>query len=177
MITLKHEKVKKVINVPTTVNEITPDVLDKLSSNIVLSKYHALVALCWKVSFADIFFTKGKQNNKGAQVIPLLAKANVPEENVKEYEWLKVGQKLILTRSAIEMGVHVHVPNAASINSISAWASEVEQVERPGSKAISINVLPTGEYILVEFKVVNLGDISGVITSDTLEEDPFLINE
>ena len=32
MITLKNDKVAKVINVPTTVNEITPEVLEKLFS-------------------------------------------------------------------------------------------------------------------------------------------------
>jgi len=176
MITLKSEKVSKVINVPTTVNEITPDVLEKLTKNVVISKYHALVALCWKVGFGDVFFNS-KKNERGAQVIPLLAKANFPEKDAEEFKWLSVGQKLILTRSAIEMGVHVHVPNAASVNSISAWAESVEKAEHPEAKGISINTLPKGQFILVEFKVVNISDISGVITSDTLEEDPFLVNE
>lgn len=176
MITLKNEKVKKVINVPTTVNEITPDVLDKLTKNVVISKYHALVALCWKVGFGDIFFNS-KNKDKGAQVIPLLAKANIPENEIEEYKWLSIGQKLILTRSAIEMGVHVHIPNAASVNSISDWAESVEKAEHPDAKGISINTLPKGQFILVEFKVVNVSDISGAITSDTLEEDPFIVNE
>lgn len=177
MITLKNELVKKVINVPTSVNEITPEVLNDLTSNIVLSKYRALVALCWKVSFADIFFNKKQNNNKSAVVIPLLAKLNVPEDEAKSYEHLKQGQKLILTRSAIEMGVHVHIPNAASMNSISDWAREVENAKNPGKNVVNINTLPTGEFILIEFKVVNVGDISGVITSDVLEKDPFAVNE
>lgn len=177
MITLQNEKVKKVINVPTTVNEITPDVLDKLTSNIIISEYHALVALCWKVTFADIFFNQKRNDNKGAQVIPLLAKAAIPEKESDKYNWLNKGQKLILTRSAIEMGVHVHVPNAANINSISNWANAVEEAEHPGNKGRNINTLPKGEFILIEFKVVNLSDISGVITSDVLDEDPFLVNE
>ncbi len=177
MVTLKHEKVKKVINVPTTVNEITPDVLEKLTSNITISKYHALVALCWKVSFADIFFNKGKDNGRGAQVIPLLAQAAIPEDSADEYKWLVKGKKLILTRSAIEMGTHVHVPNAASINSINAWAQAVAEAEHPGAKGININTLPKGEFILVEFKVVNLNDISGIIDGDKLADDPFLVDE
>lgn len=177
MITLKHEKVKRVINVPTSVNEITPEVLENLSQNVILSKHHILVALCWKVGFGDIFFNKGKNSDKSAQVIPLAAKLSIPEDMQKDYEWLHVGQKIILTRSAIEMGVHVHIPNSASVNSISSWAEEASQAENPGSKGININVLPKGQFILIEFKVVNLSDITGSILDDTLEKDPFLINE
>ena len=176
MITLKNEKVKKVINVPTTVNEITPDVLEKLASNVVISKYHVLVALCWKVNFGDLFFSK-KNNNQQAQVIPLCAKFNIPESDSVDYNWLGIGKKLILTRSAIEMGVHVQIPNAATMQSISNWAEEVSAAENPAAKGININVLPKGQFVLVEFKVVNLNDISGVVLSDTLDEDPFLVNE
>lgn len=176
MITLKHEKVKKVINVPTTVNEITPEVLEKLAANIYISKYYSLVALCWNVSFGDIFFNQ-KDKNKGAQVIPLLAKVNVPEAEKEDYKWLEVGKKLILSRSALEMGVHIHVPNAASMQSIQAWAEKINEIERPGSKGISINTLPQGKFVLIEFKVVPLNQINGVINADILPEDPFLVDE
>ena len=176
MITLKHDKVKRVINVPTSVNEITPEVLEKLSANIYVAKYYSLVALCWNVGFGELFFNQ-KNKDKSAQVIPLLAKFNVPEEEKKDYTWLETGKKLVLSRSAIEMGVHIHVPNAATTNSIQAWAEEVERAERPGSKGMSINTLPQGRFILIEFKVVPLSQISGVINGDTLPEDPFLVNE
>ena len=171
MITLANDKVKEKINVPTSIADITPEVLTKLSENIVLPKYYVLVALCWDVHFADVFFNAKK--NKEAKVIPLCAKANVDEE----YNWLTVGKKLILSRSGIEMGVHVSIPNAASMNSISRWAEAVAKAENPNAKGININTLPNGKFILVEFKVVGVNNINGCIESDVLTEDPFAVNE
>ena len=171
MITLKHEGYDKVLNVPDSLNDITPEVLTKLAANVTLPKYRALVALCWKLNFADILFTK--KDNKSAMVVPLCAKVNLEEDIKDEYKWLEVGKKLILTRSAIEMGVHVHIPNSVSMQSISKWAEEATAVVNPKSKGISINVLPNGQFMLIEFKVVPIGEISGVIESDVLPEDPF----
>ena len=114
MITLKHEGYDKVLNVPDSLNDITPEVLTKLAANITLPKYRALVALCCKLNFADILFSK-KDNNKSAMVIPLCAKVNLGDDIKDEYKWLEVGKKVILTRSAIEMGVHVHIPNSVSM--------------------------------------------------------------
>lgn len=176
MITLKHEKVEKVINVPTSISEITSEVLEKLAANIYVAKYHTLVALCWHVGFGEIFFNQNKKD-KSAKVIPLLAKMNIPEDEISDYTWLEVGKKLILSRSALEMGVHVHIPNAASMQSIQEWAEDVEKIERPGAKGMSINTLPQGKFILIEFKVVPISQISGVINDDTLSDDPFLVNE
>lgn len=177
MITLKHEKVERVINVPTTINEITPEVLESLAKNVILSKYNVLVALCWKVGFADVFFNKGKDASKNAQVIPLIAKINIPDDAKKDYEWLTVGKKAILTRSAIEMGVHVHIPNSASMNSISTWLNDATVADNPLAKAINIQLLPKGQFILIEFKVITLSEINGIIESDVLEKDPFIVNE
>lgn len=172
MITLKHEGYDKVLNVPDSLNDITPEVLTKLAANVTLPKYKALVALCWKINFADILFTK-KDSNKSALVVPLCAKVNISDDVKEDYKWLEIGKKVILTRSAIEMGVHVHIPNSVSMQSISKWAEEATAVVNPKSKGISINVLPNGQFMLIEFKVVSITDISGVIESDVLPEDPF----
>ena len=75
------------------------------------------------------------------------------------------------------MGVHVHIPNSASMQNIEKWAQDATQAQYPGSKSININVLPKGQFILVEFKVVALTNINGVIESDILPEDPFTVNE
>lgn len=176
MITLKNNKISKVIQVPTSVNDITQEVLEKLTKNIVLPQYRALIALCWKVSFGEVFFNQ-KSKDKQAQVVPFCAKINVPKEDKDKYDWLNVGKKVIISRSGIEMGVHVHIPNAASMQSISKWAEDVSKAENPTAKGININLLPQGQFILIEFKVVSLTDITGVIESDVLDDDPFLINE
>lgn len=172
MITLKNEKVSRVINVPTLIDDITPEILKKLSANITLPKYKVLIALCWKVNFSDLFFAK--KNNKETQVVPLCAKTNIDKKDIEDFEWLKVGKKVIISRSGIEMGVHIHIPNAASMQSISNWAEEVSRAENPNTKTININALPKGQFILIEFKLVNLSDINGVIESDILSEDPFI---
>ena len=176
MITLTNDKLNRKINVPTTMDDITPEVLNKLAVNVTLPEHYALVALCWKVNFGDVFFNNKKQNTN-ALVIPICAKFNLGKDSEESYKWLAVGKKVILTRSAIEMGVHVHIPNSASMSSIEKWAQDATQAQFPGSKSININVLPKGQFILVEFKVVALNSINGVIESDILPEDPFAINE
>lgn len=176
MITLKNEKLDRKINVPTTMNDITPEILKKLTVNVTLPENRVLVALCWKVNFGDVFFNNKKQNNS-AVVVPVCAKLNLSDDVKDSYKFLEVGKKVVLTRSALEMGVHVHIPNSASMQSIEKWASDATQAQFPGSKSISINVLPEGKFILIEFKIVNAADISGVIESDILPEDPFVVSE
>ena len=171
MITLANDNVKEKINVPTSIADITPEVLTKLAENITIPKHYVLVALCWEVSFADVFFNVKK--NKEAKVVPLCAKANVDNE----YSWVSVGKKLILSRSGIEMGVHVSIPNAASMNNISRWAEKVAKAEDPKAKGISATTLPAGKFILIEFKVVALNLITGCVESDILSDDPFVVNE
>ena len=172
MITLKNENYDKVLNVPDSLNDITPEVLTKLAANVVLPEHRALIALCWKVNFADVLFSK-KNNNASAIVVPLCAKVNLSEDTKDNYKWLNVGKKVILTRSAIEMGVHVHIPNSVSLQAISAWAEGATKAQFPNSKGLNINVLPTGQFMLIEFKVVPVANIDGVIESDVLPEDPF----
>lgn len=176
MITLKNEKLDRKINVPTTMNDITPEILKKLTVNVTLPENRVLVALCWKVNFGDVFFNNKKQNNS-AVVVPVCAKLNLSDDVKDSYKFLEVGKKVVLTRSALEMGVHVHIPNSASMQSIEKWASDATQAQFPGSKSISINVLPEGKFILIEFKIVSAADISGVIESDILPEDPFVVSE
>lgn len=171
MITLKHEGYDKVLNVPDSVNDITPEVLTKLAANVTLPEYRVLVALCWKLSFADVLFSK--KDNKSALVVPLCAKFNLGDDANGKYRWLDIGKKLILTRSAIEMGVHVHIPNSVSMQSISAWAEGATKANSNKANGININVLPKGQFMLIEFKVIPLSDIDGVIESDVLPEDPF----
>ena len=173
MITLKNEKVDRIINIPTKLNEITPEVLTDLTKFIVLPKHYALIALCWKLNFRDVMFASKKQ--KESRVIPLIAKVN---EEEKGYEFLEVGKKAILSRSAIEVGVHVHIPHAATLESINDWFIDVAKAY--DNKAVSARVqdIPTGEFYLVEFKVLGVSQISGVVTEDTNSKDNyFLINE
>lgn len=172
MITLKHEGYDKVLNVPDSVNDITPEVLTKLAANVTLPEYRVLVALCWKLSFADILFSK-KNNNASALVVPLCAKINLGDDVTDKYKWLEVGKKLILTRSTIEMGVHVHIPNSVSMQSISAWAEGATKADSNKASGININVLPKGQFMLIEFKVIPLSDVDGVVEADVLPEDPF----
>lgn len=176
MITLTNEKLDRKINVPTTMNDITPEILKKLTVNVTLPENRVLVALCWKVNFGDVFFNNKKQNNS-AVVVPICAKLNLSDDVKDSYKFLEVGKKVVLTRSALEMGVHVHIPNSASMQSIEKWATDATQAQFPGSKSISINVLPEGKFILIEFKIVSAADISGVIESDILPEDPFVVSE
>jgi hypothetical protein len=176
MITLTNEKLDRKINVPTTMNDITPEILKKLTVNVTLPENRVLVALCWKVNFGDVFFNNKNKNNS-AVVVPICAKLNLSDDVKDSYKFLEVGKKVVLTRSALEMGVHVHIPNSASMQSIEKWATDATQAQFPGSKSISINVLPEGKFILIEFKIVSAADISGVIESDILPEDPFVVSE
>jgi len=172
MIILKNEKVDRVVNIPTKLDEITPEVLTNLTKFIVLPKHYALVALCWKINFRDVIFNSKKQ--KESRVIPLIAKVNADEE----YKFLEIGKKAILSRSAIEMGVHVHIPHAATLESINNWFIDVAKVYDNKAVSARIQDVPIGEFYLVEFKVIGVSQIAGIITDDTHSNDNyFLVNE
>ena len=170
MITIKHDGVQGVINLPTSVREITPEMFAQLTSNITLQKHYVLVALCWKLGISEILMTNKKTGN--AKVVTVVAKTNLEEKDA----WVKVGDIAIVNKSAIELGTHVHVDTVASMPSVYNHYVELSKLGTPNAIGITkdaLKDLPKEQVYLLEFKIVPVTDIKASVDAFKSNEDPF----
>lgn len=176
MITLKHEGVETIINLPTSVNEITGEVLTRMFSRLSLPKGYAVIALAFKVDFSEVLIV-----NKKAQpsiVYPLFVTANVDETN--KYNGLpphcEAGRTIIIDKTAIERGVHIHIPTVANEFNIRKYFLDIEKLTNPTARNVtkeSIMNSPKDTFFLLEAKIVPCNAISGVIDETVPFDDPF----
>lgn len=171
MITIKHNGVKGAIKVPTSVREITPEMFDRLTKNITLQKHYVVIALCWKLTIPEIIMTNKKAGS--AKVVTVIAKTNVEEKDT----WASVGKIAIINKSAIELGTHIHVDTAASIQNIYNHYVELSKCYNPHAVGITkdaLTDLPKESVYMLEFKIVPVTDIKAVIDANEKNDDPFV---
>ena len=172
MITLSNDKIKGGIKLPTNVDEITGEMLSQLSNQVEIGKHYVLIALCYQVTFTDLILVNKKQ--KPTKVFVKVAKVN----HDGSYLNLNVGDIVAISQSSIEMGQHVYLGTAASESSVRAFLLDKARLTRPSAT----NVLPSDlddiddkPFLLMEFKVVPVGDIKARLDYSIEKVDPFEI--
>lgn len=160
MIKLENKKRNYVINVPTNFKEVNFDELLNVVRNIKVSEHYAVIALCQSFTPFNLALlgTKGKDVN-----VPVSAnfiKANDPGNKIDA----KAGDKVIISRSDLEMSTHLSVTFGLSTSVIGATIADnpsvatmlrTEPVDEKGN--------PVKEIIAVEFKLVPLTAIKAVV--------------
>lgn len=174
MITLKSDRLSYGINLPTSVDEITKEVLAEITAHINLPKYYAVIALCKQVNLAQFLLaTSGnKKANVRVSVTPVLAK--IGDEAAKEIN-AEAGKRVVIAVSDLERGDHLHLNTMITDNNVREYLDSDESLRRDifaGTKFKNENV-----YI-VEFKIVPVNAIHGCITATRkMGNDPFLVKE
>lgn len=161
MITINVEGSDKsrVLNLPTTIDEITLDYLNGVTSDVRIEPNYALVALL----VSDKLSTLCVPNNKKSidvKAIAVLVRANDPN-NVGEAQ---VGEKLICAPTDIMMGHEVTSPmNVLSPSKVSKLIAS--------DKALLARIYSYTEPVwLVTFKLVPLNTIHGSYKKISEEE-------
>ena len=171
MITLESSKATFAINVPTNRKEINSDVLKTLTEHINLSKNYAVVALVHRVKLWDLAATANVQaRNKDvpASVVVLLAKVNgeLPGE---------VGDKVCISKTDLEMGLHISGISHISVDSVRTYiASDAALIK----SVVDRTAFADTEYIyLLEFKIVGFNSIKAIIDAEAsgVNDGPFVI--
>lgn len=160
MIQLKNEKRNYVINVPTSFKEVDFNELLNVVRNIKVSEHYAMIALCQSFTPFNIALlgTKGKDVN-----VPVSAnfiKSNDPGNKIDA----KPGDKVIISRSDLEMSTHLSVTFALSTSAIGATVVDNPSVATMlRTNPVDENGDPVKELIAVEFKLVPLTAIKAVV--------------
>lgn len=181
MIKLKSKERDFELVLPTSLDEITVTDLAELTANIEVPKYNCVVAMCFKVKLFDLAATINANKEQTVSVVNILAKnSKFPNDTIE----MIPGNILIIDRSSLERSVHFHNKSVINSKSVQDYIASDKQLRQDiiegrignNSKG-SINKSLAGvnsPYIyIIEFKIVPLNYISGVINKDVSIQDPF----
>lgn len=170
MIKLSNDKLKLGINLPTSVDEITPEMLEQLTAQVKLGKNYVIIALCYEVNFMNLVLSNKQQ--KATKVYTKVAKLNADSEYID----LKVGDIVAISKSAIELGQHLYIKSVASEAYIKAYLLDKVRLSRPSATSINasdLNDIDGRNFLLMEFKVVPITDIKAAFDYSVKYVDPF----
>ena len=161
MIKLTNKKRNYELNVPTKFSDINFEDIKHVLDNVDISEHYAVVALCQSFGTFQLA-TLGTKNTKDMNVPVSInfVTANDPNEKLKA----NVGDKVITSRSDIEMSVHLPITFGLSTSSIAATIEDNPEVRTMLRNGVNDeNGNPVKEIIAVEFKLVPLSAIKATI--------------
>lgn len=147
-------------NFPTSLNELTEDVLKDIVSNIKVADNYALIALCYSDRLSNIIMTaRTKKKEAKIKVTPLFVKAG--KTDIDFINNAKCGQRVITTQSQLSLGIHINVPgNKLTIEYFSFIVEESSNRDLYPQELANPD---QSECIFLEFKLVPICDITGLI--------------
>lgn len=174
MISLKNESIE--VLVPTKLSEITKERLDELFKVIELPDNYCIIAVLQKVKLSQFaMMTVSKAKETLVYTIPIVGKLpNIHGYNGK----IEVGQKVIVTRTNIEMGTALSMSTMISANNLNSFLNENESIRQECfRKVIADDAGNTDVWIYVfEGKIIPMSDIRGTIDLGVAASDPFSNN-
>lgn len=186
MIEIKSEKMNYGIKFPSSINEITPEILETITAKVKLPKYYCIVALCFKTRVFDFCTMISSNNiNKDISVVPLLAKISDEDSTTIN---AKVGDKIIIDRSSLERSSRINIPVSISSENAKRYFKSDEQLSRAiitkddniiSNSNINKQLLKSNspDIVIMEFKVVAINDIVASTPMDNMIQDPFIIKD
>ena len=166
MYLLKSEKANYSLNLPTSKDEITPEILTKLTEHIHLSKNYAIIALRYRIHPFDLVMG-GKSQKPGLQVSigAVLSKVNGEIQG-------KIGDKVSISKTDLEMGLHINGVTQISVENVRNYINSDDALSK---SVINRTAFADTEFIyLLEFKIDSINSIKALIDNETLD-DPFVI--
>lgn len=165
MYDLTNKKANFSIAVPESLNEITPEVLEKLTKDIKLPKYYCLVALAYQTTSFDLAFLGKNSKPQTIKVLPILAKIT---DTFKED--FKVGDGLVINKSDIELATHCPINTKANVSRMIDFInSDSELAKKCTTREIVFDAVG------LEFKIVPESAIKGAFKVGYKLDDPFNI--
>ena len=169
MLNLKNVKRGYELHIPTKFSEINFEALKDVISNVNVSEYYAVIALCQSFGTFQLA-TLGAKSNKDMN-IPVscnFVKANDPNNKINA----NAGDKLIISRSDLEMSVHLPINFGLSTSVIASTIEENPEVRTAlRNGPADENGRPINELIAVEFKLVPLTAIKAVLSREKAHSD------
>lgn len=174
MITVKSEKKSYGINFPTSIEELTPEILQSITEQIKLPKHYCIVALCFKTRLFDFVVAMNSKKEQSVSVVPIVAK--ISQEDSEE-TGACTSDKIILSRSALEMGTHLSLPVLISTeNARMYFMSDADLTKSIITKSNPIfrDMTKKDNIIVLEFKIIPVSDIKASVPAGVTGVDPFV---
>lgn len=170
MISLQNPKGGYVINVPTSKADLDFNSIKDVIANVIPSKHYAVIALCQSFKpFNLAMLANGKDTD--VKVSTYFIKANEDESQFKA----SVGDKVIVSRSDLELSVHLNVNFSLSANTITKVVEDSKELrDELRNGMYDQNGMLVEEIIAVEFKLIPVNAIKAVISNDIPKIDKFI---
>lgn len=171
MIKLTNTKRNYQVDVPTKLSEIDFNNLVEVVDNVKISEHYAIIALCQSFTPFSLATLGTKQNRDMA--VPVSAnfvKANDPNNKLSA----NPGDKVIISRSDIEMSTHLPVRFSLSTSTI----SDILQDDTKTTTMLRQNPVDekgelVKELIIVEFKLIPLSSIKAIVDRTCATKDAY----
>lgn len=98
------------VTLPTTLAEITPEYLNKVTKDVVIADHFCLIGICYREQLSSVIFANN--TNKGkitTSVVPIFVKAGATD--TKFINNIKPASKLVVAPSDIALGHHIAAPS------------------------------------------------------------------
>jgi len=187
MYLLKAENATYGINFFTNIDEITPEILERLTSKINLSEYYTVLCNVYKTTLFNLAAEIGGNKSKTStmSIIPIIAKTTSDKFNI--------GDRPIIAPTSIERGYQVFIPTAASMSSVIGYLKKFNDLRvQLFQKKYTGNILyntsvpspvdgitdkeviadNNSSIYILDFKIVANSDIVGTIPTNNTINDP-----
>lgn len=154
---------KVIVNLPTSLKEITPEYLGAITDEIAVADNYSLVALCHKEKLSAFIMAGKRKNEISTAVVPIFVKRgtttdeldNIHHALIPFHPMIEVCDKLLISPTAMSMGLHVNVP----MNTLNA-GKVIALLE--GDKFAYQNAYKIVDPVyFLEFKLIPNNDIIG----------------
>lgn len=159
------------LNLPTSLKEITPEYLKKVTADIEIAPYYAIVAMAYRCKLPEIISSNKKSKSIAISIIPLIVRCNIGDNTetatTELFKRMKEGDRLIIAGTDLERGYQLATPkNFITIDNI----VRIYNYDMEFAKGVMID---QNYYYFVDFKLVPITDIKGFY-KDNNDNVPFV---
>lgn len=165
----ENEEVK--FNFPTNLAELSTDYLINVTKGVTVAPNYSLIGIVYHEKLSTLFMTcRNKKKNTSIGIVPIFIKAGEGEKSVIDNA--KIGQKLLIANTQIQLAHHCAVPNNKL--TLDYFANVINHNTDPDLYQTIVNDKDQKEVLFVEFKIVPNCDIIALYNNIILEDNPYI---
>lgn len=168
---VKTEMSEVKFNFPTKLEELTSEYLLGVTEGITVAPNYSLIGLVYHEKLSTLFMTcRSKKKNASIGIIPIFIKSGKSDESI--VSTAKVGQKLLISNSQIQLAHHCAAPSNRL--TLDYFAKIVDaNIDKDLYQTLLVNN-DSQEVLFVEFKIIPNCDIVALYDKPTKIDDPYV---
>lgn len=168
---VKTEMSEVKFNFPTKLEELTSEYLLGVTEGITVAPNYSLIGLVYHEKLSTLFMTcRSKKKNASIGIIPIFVKSGKSDESI--VNTAKVGQKLLISNSQIQLAHHCAAPSNRL--TLDYFAKIVDaNIDKDLYQTLLVNN-DSQEVLFVEFKIIPNCDIVALYDKPTKIDDPYV---